>query len=123
MLLQFLATLSLGNNSLVELKFQILVLLLLVTLFISLSILSLWELHALSLYLQYEQQACSFCCYLLVVVVYLSGEAAEELQEKLREGEGKVLVEEVAKESGHSMIGPATMDQQQSLQIPTDVIR
>lgn len=48
---------------------------------------------------------------------YLGSESTEEGKNELRESEGKVLVEEVTEEDSHSMVGPATVDQQQALQI------
>ena len=49
---------------------------------------------------------------------YLCSEATKESKDELGESEGKILVEEVAQEEGHSVVGPATMYQQQSLQEP-----
>ena len=43
-------------------------------------------------------------------LAYLSSEATEECEYELRESKGKVLVEEVSKEGGHPVIGPAAMD-------------
>ncbi len=42
---------------------------------------------------------------------YLGSESTEKGKDELREGEGKVLVEEVTQEDSHSMVGPATVDQ------------
>ena len=47
-----------------------------------------------------------------VVLTHLSGESTEEGKEELAEGEGKVLVEEIAEEGGHSVVGPAAVHQQ-----------
>jgi len=55
------------------------------------------------------------------IITHLSSESTEEGKYELGKGESKVLVEEVSQESGHSMVGPATMDQNQSLQIPTSM--
>lgn len=49
---------------------------------------------------------------------HLSSESAEEGKQKLAEGEGKVLVEEVAEEDGHPVVRPASVHQQQTLQEP-----
>ncbi len=46
---------------------------------------------------------------------YLGCEPTEEGKEELAESEGKVLVEEVAQEGGHPVVGPAAMDQEESL--------
>ena len=35
-------------------------------------------------------------------------------------GEGKVLVKEVSQKDGHAMVGPATVDQQEPLQVPVN---
>ena len=44
----------------------------------------------------------------------LCSEAAEEGKDKLGESKGKVLVKEIAKEGGHSVVRPATMDQEKT---------
>ena len=48
----------------------------------------------------------------------LSSEATKPGKEELGEGEGKVLVEEVAEEGDHAVVGPAPVHQQQTLQVP-----
>lgn len=53
------------------------------------------------------------------VRTHLSCEPTEESKNELREGEDKVLVEEVAQKGCHSVIGPATMHEHQPLQKPT----
>ena len=53
---------------------------------------------------------------------HLGSESTEESKSELAEGEGKVLVEEVAKENGHAMVRPAAMNQQQALQVPVMVV-
>ena len=40
---------------------------------------------------------------------YLSSEATKERKEELRKSKGKVLVEEVAQERRHPVVGPPTM--------------
>ena len=52
-------------------------------------------------------------------LTHLSSEPAEESKNELRESEDKVLVEEVAQKGSHSVIRPATMHKQQTLQKPT----
>ena len=52
---------------------------------------------------------------LLHVHIYLSSEATEESKDELREGKGKVLVEEISKEGRHSVVRPLTMYQQKTL--------
>ena len=51
------------------------------------------------------------------VVDTLGGEAAVHGEPELHEGEGEVLVEEVAQEEGHPVVGPVSVDEQQSLQV------
>ena len=46
---------------------------------------------------------------------YLSSEATEEGKDKLREGKGEVLVEEIAKKGGHSVVRPLAMYQEKTL--------
>ena len=41
---------------------------------------------------------------------YLSSKTTEPGKEELGESEGKVFVEEVAQESDHPVVGPASMD-------------
>ena len=48
----------------------------------------------------------------------LSSEATKPCKKELGEGEGKVLVEEVAEEGYHAVVGPASVHQQQTLQVP-----
>ena len=44
------------------------------------------------------------------------GEAAEEGEPEVSEGEGKVFVEEVFEEFAHPDVGPAAVDKQKPLQ-------
>jgi len=48
---------------------------------------------------------------------HLSAEAAEERIPAMAQGKCKVLVEEVSQKFTHAVVGPATMDQQQSLKV------
>ena len=48
----------------------------------------------------------SVCMY---ICTHLSSEPTEESKEELREGEDKVLVEEIAQKRCHPVIRPATM--------------
>lgn len=48
---------------------------------------------------------------------YLRRVAIEEGVPEVHQGEGKVLIEEVAEELAHPDVGPAPMYQQQSLQV------
>lgn len=47
----------------------------------------------------------------------MSGEATEEGEPEVTEREREVLVEEVAQELAYSVVGPATVNEKQSLKI------
>ena len=49
---------------------------------------------------------------------HLSWEATEEAVPEVHQREGKVLVEEMPQEMTHAEVGPASVDQQELLQIP-----
>ena len=49
---------------------------------------------------------------------HLCSESTEKCKEELAKSEGKVLVEEVAQEGGHPVIGPAAMNQKKTFQVP-----
>lgn len=46
-----------------------------------------------------------------VKATYLCGEATQKPEPEMHQGESKVLVEEVAEEVAHAMVGPTAMDQ------------
>lgn len=48
---------------------------------------------------------------------YLCGEATQKPEPEMHQGESKVLVEEVAEEIAHAVVGPTAMDQQEALQV------
>ena len=54
--------------------------------------------------------------YISIQVTYQCAESAEECVPEVAEREGEVLVEEVAEELAHSVVGPAAVDEQQPLQ-------
>ena len=49
-------------------------------------------------------------------MTYQCAESAEECVPEVAEREGEVLVEEVAEELAHAVVGPAAVDEQQPLQ-------
>lgn len=49
-------------------------------------------------------------------LTHLGRKAAEEGEPEVDEGEGEVLVEEVAQELAHPQVGPAAVHQQEALQ-------
>ena len=53
-----------------------------------------------------------------LVLAHLSSKAAKECKQELTECEGKVFIKEILEEQSHPVIGPSTMNQQQSLKIP-----
>lgn len=49
-------------------------------------------------------------------VTYLCTEAAKKCKPKMAQGKCKVLVEEVAEELAHAVVGPAAVHQEKSLE-------
>lgn len=49
--------------------------------------------------------------------IHLGGEATEEAVPEVHKGEAEVLVEKVAQELAHAQVRPATVDQQEALQV------
>ncbi len=52
------------------------------------------------------------------MTTYLGGESAKEGKPKMAKGEGKILVEEIAQKLGHPQVGPTSVNEQQSLEVP-----